>query len=43
VNWAEFIKEIARQKLHKEAHRLTFLEIFGDNESPTIDKTIMLN
>ena len=40
MDWAEFIKEIARQKLHKEVHRLTFIEIFGDNESPTIDKTI---
>ncbi|MFM7601949.1 MAG: hypothetical protein ACKO7R_12255 [Pseudanabaena sp.] len=40
MDWAEFIKEIARQKLPSEKHRLTFIEIFSGNESQKIDKTI---
>ena len=40
MDWSEFTKEIARQKLPSEKHRLTFIDIFGDNESQKIDKTI---
>ena len=40
MDWSKFIKEIACQKLPVERHRLTFIEIFGDNESQKIDKTI---
>ena len=40
MGWSEFTKEIARQKLPSEKHRLTFIDIFGDNESQKIDKTI---
>ena len=40
MDWSEFIKEISRQKLPSEKHRVTFIEIFSDNESQKIDKTI---
>ena len=40
MDWAEFIREIARQKVPSERHRLTFIEMFSDNESQKIDKTI---
>jgi hypothetical protein len=40
MDWSEFIKETARQKLPSEKHRLTFIEIFGDNESQKTDKTM---
>jgi hypothetical protein len=40
MSWIEFIEEIARQKLPSEKHRLTFIEMFGDNKSQKIDKTI---
>jgi tetratricopeptide (TPR) repeat protein len=40
MNWNEFIREVARQKLSSEKLRLTFIDTFGDNESPKIDKTV---
>ncbi len=40
ISWNEFIREIARQKLSSEKLRLTFIDTFGDNESPKIDKTV---
>jgi len=40
INWNEFIREVSRQKLSSEKLRLTFIDTFGDNESPKIDKTV---